>query len=305
MQGKSNSMASRQEKVGCAAVITQDFRTRAGDFFRRGDVVRVVGVSAGQSPFRVEAPAAGAGPGGPVRSARVGENVFAWADTPAAEQAVREAEAAAREGRLSLPRLNGQEERALRVLADGLSLPARTRAERHTSSVLLGRLKRLGLAGDPAGVTAEGTRWLAERAPKGGAVPAPTHGLEPISYEDLFARLKAQGVEPVDYAFRCIVCGAVQSMRSLTRAGATDDEAEIFIGYSCVGRLSGAGAWKPGSSTPGCDWTIGGLLGSLGRGILVSRDGKTHARFYLASPEEAAELARRGGDPFLPNRSAT
>lgn len=122
---------------------------------------------------------------------------------------------------------------------------------------------------------------------------------ERITHKALLARLEAQGVKKSgDYAFRCVVCNTVQSMRSLKLAGCPDEHLEGCIGFSCVGRWTNAGPWTLGSLQVGCDWTIGGLFGALGRGIIVEFEGSDCARFDVATPEEAQELERRGGEPF-------
>ena len=130
-----------------------------------------------------------------------------------------------------------------------------------------------------------------------------------MSMDEFLAELEAQGVpKSGDYAFRCVMCNTVQSMRSLVRAGATPDTAEKQIGYSCVGRFTNAGPWTPKdverAKVPGCDWTIGGLFGSLGRGVVVIRDGRKHPLFHLATPAEAQKLAAQGGEPFRPEGGA-
>ena len=130
-----------------------------------------------------------------------------------------------------------------------------------------------------------------------------------MTTDGFFAELDAQGVaKSADYAFRCVMCNTVQSMRSFVRAGATPETAEQQIGFSCVGRFTDAGAWNPKDAerakVPGCDWTIGGLFGSLGRGVVVIREGRKHPRFHLATPEEAQTLAARGGEPFRPEGGA-
>lgn len=130
-----------------------------------------------------------------------------------------------------------------------------------------------------------------------------------MTMDGFLAELEAQGVPKTgDYAFRCVMCNTVQSMRSFVRAGATPDTAEAQVGFSCVGRHTDAGPWDPKDAerakVPGCDWTIGGLFGSLGRGVVVMRDGRSHPRFHLATPAEAQKLAAQGGEPFRPERGA-
>lgn len=132
---------------------------------------------------------------------------------------------------------------------------------------------------------------------------------ERLTIEQFHERLKAQGVPVNDWAFRCVMCNTVQSMRSLVEvAKCSPEQAEGSIGYSCFGRFTKAGAWDSKKAkrraVPGCDWTCGGLFGALGRGVVVTRDGVDHARFFIATPEEAAELARRAGQPFRPELAA-
>lgn len=136
---------------------------------------------------------------------------------------------------------------------------------------------------------------------------APSDTRVRMTHEEFLTALAAQGVAMSgDYAFRCVVCGTVQSMRSWVAAGESTDTAEVSVGFSCVGRARSisAGAWDDTPArrlVPGCDWTLGGLFGGLGREIVVTRAGKDHVRFQLASPAEAQELARRGGQSYRPD----
>lgn len=109
---------------------------------------------------------------------------------------------------------------------------------------------------------------------------------------EFLAALKAQGVPRQHLAFRCVMCGTIQSMASLIRAGAGKDQdaVERFLGFSCVGRWTNAGPHKP--KTPpgrGCDWTLGGLF-TIHQLEVIGEDGKVHPRFELATPEEAKAL---------------
>lgn len=117
---------------------------------------------------------------------------------------------------------------------------------------------------------------------------------ERISIAEFHARCKAQGVSAVQHvATKCPVCGTVQSMASLIKAGAPADRVENLIGFSCEGRFSGAGAWdsknKARTAARGCDWTLGGLL-RVHRLTVVDESGEEHPRFELATPEEARAL---------------
>lgn len=115
-----------------------------------------------------------------------------------------------------------------------------------------------------------------------------------ITVEQFHTELKAQGVSKEDLAFKCVVCGTIQSMRDLVKAGAGKDfeDVEKYIGFSCVGRWTGSGPYKKGSSYgKGCDWTLGGLF-RIHRLEVVTPDGEHHPRFELATPEEARAHAK-------------
>ena len=97
------------------------------------------------------------------------------------------------------------------------------------------------------------------------------NGVERIPVSELHARLKAQGVSnPNHCAFVCPICGTVQSMASLVKAGASPNAALRMIGFSCEGRLTNAGEWPSDANKTtkarkrrqvrGCDWTLGGMF---------------------------------------------
>ena len=114
---------------------------------------------------------------------------------------------------------------------------------------------------------------------------------ERIDMEEFQRRVRAQGVSREHYAFVCPICGTVQSLALLLKY-APPEHADRAIGFSCVGRFSGAGAWtgKPNPAAPGCNWTLGGLL------QMHMLEVETVPWFRLASPAEAqalmAEVAR-------------
>jgi len=119
-----------------------------------------------------------------------------------------------------------------------------------------------------------------------------------ITLSEFHEQLKAQGVQRDHLAFKCPICGTVQSATDLIAAGAGADfdAVERFLGFSCVGRWRGSGPWreddKPGR---GCDWTLGGLL-QLHDLEVVTEDGRAHPRFEPVSAEEAqAHRAKQGG----------
>lgn len=116
---------------------------------------------------------------------------------------------------------------------------------------------------------------------------------ERIDVAEFHRRLKAQGVSNSNhFALVCPICGTAQSMASLVAAGATPDQAERQIGFSCEGRLTGAGPWseKPKRrKVRGCDWSLGGLF-RVHKLEVLTEDGEANPRFEVATPEQAQAL---------------
>jgi hypothetical protein len=117
-----------------------------------------------------------------------------------------------------------------------------------------------------------------------------------ITVDQFQLELKAQGVKSHhDFAFRCPVCKTVQSARDLIKAGAGQNFAQVekYLAFSCVGRFTGAGAWKKDEAPGrGCNWTLGGLF-QLHKLTVTTPDGERHPRFELATPEEAQAHAAK------------
>lgn len=120
-----------------------------------------------------------------------------------------------------------------------------------------------------------------------------------ITVQEFHAEIAAQAAgRNEDIAFVCACCKTVQSARSLIAAGAgaTFEEVEKFLGFSCVGRWTGAGPAdyknaRPAAGKTGCDWTLGGLFGI--HRLAIVDEGEKHPRFELATKEQAAELAAK------------
>lgn len=118
-----------------------------------------------------------------------------------------------------------------------------------------------------------------------------------MTIPEFHAALKAQGVAREDLALVCPMCGTVQSPRDLIAAGAgADFEAvERFVGFSCVGRFTGAGSPRKQPDGQPCNWTLGGLF-QCHKLEVIDEDGKAYPRFEPATPEQAqAHAARNGG----------
>jgi hypothetical protein len=120
-----------------------------------------------------------------------------------------------------------------------------------------------------------------------------------VTHKAWLDELQAQGVPRKHVATKCPICGTVQSMASLERAGATEADAMASFGFSCVGRFTNAGPHKRGDPPgKGCDWSLGGLL-RLHEVEVVLEGGAISPAFEVASPDEAkalmAELERENG----------
>lgn len=116
-----------------------------------------------------------------------------------------------------------------------------------------------------------------------------------ITLEAFKNEVKAQGVERIDVAVICPLCDTPQSMRALIAAGAGATEADVekFIGFSCIGRFTGAGSGfaKDHPKGKGCDYTLGGLF-KLPRLMVLLPDGEKFPHFEIA-PKEQAEALRQ------------
>lgn len=121
--------------------------------------------------------------------------------------------------------------------------------------------------------------------------------MKKLTIAEFQSELRAQGVaRRKDLAVVCPICKTVQSTQSLINAGARDeDHAKRLIGFSCVGRLTGAGPVKRGDLPgKGCDWTLGGLF-QLHELEVVDLDRRANPMFMPATPEQARKLASENG----------
>ncbi|MFC3163101.1 VVA0879 family protein [Ciceribacter thiooxidans] len=120
---------------------------------------------------------------------------------------------------------------------------------------------------------------------------------EVIPVKEFHRRLNAQGVSGRQHvALRCPMCGTVQSATSLIKAGAGSDfdAVEKYLGFSCVGRFTGAGSPREKPDGEPCNWTLGGVF-TLHTLEVETTDGKRHPRFEVATPEEAQALEASHG----------
>lgn len=136
--------------------------------------------------------------------------------------------------------------------------------------------------------------------------------MKTMTIEEYHAALKAQGTKDrAELVMICPMCGTLQTGNDLIRAGAgkTFDDVEKFLGFSCVGRFTGAGSPRKEPDGKPCNWTLGGLF-STHKLEVVTPDGEKHPRFEVATPEQAqAHLAnterQRPGDSRYAERSCS
>ncbi|QQB32792.1 hypothetical protein I6I07_19290 [Achromobacter deleyi] len=88
---------------------------------------------------------------------------------------------------------------------------------------------------------------------------------------------------------KCPMCSALQNGLDFIAAGAGKDWDDVarYVGFSCVGRFTGAGSPRKDPDGQPCNWSLGGLF-QTHRMVVVTPDGIEHPHFELATPEEAA-----------------
>jgi len=120
-----------------------------------------------------------------------------------------------------------------------------------------------------------------------------------LTIPEFHSELKAQGVASHEnFAFKCPLCQTVQSGRDLidAGAGATFDDVEKYVGFSCVGRFTNAGSPRKKPDGKPCNWTLGGFF-QLHKLEVVDEDGRVFRRFEPATQAEAqAHAAKRASE---------
>lgn len=110
--------------------------------------------------------------------------------------------------------------------------------------------------------------------------------MKTVKIAEFLENLKGQEVPREHLAFVCPMCKTVQSMADLIAAGVKSEDADRYIGFSCVGRWTSG---KPPRKTPDgkpCNWTLGGLF-HLHELEIETEDGKKHPHFEPATKEQA------------------
>ena len=114
--------------------------------------------------------------------------------------------------------------------------------------------------------------------------------VETIKLDEFRARIKAQDVpDRTHAAFKCPMCKTVQSIKSFTCAGVDAETAEKYIGFSCVGSVTGAEGPRKAPDGKPCNWTLGGLF-RLHELEVIDDEGNALPFFEVATAEEAKAL---------------
>ncbi|MDF8363316.1 MULTISPECIES: VVA0879 family protein [Achromobacter] len=109
-----------------------------------------------------------------------------------------------------------------------------------------------------------------------------------MTLDEFHAACREQASCSEQTTVKCPMCGTLQNGLDLIEAGAGKDWKEVsrFLGFSCLGRFSGAESPRKVPDGRPCNWTLGGLL-QTHRLVVVTSDGEEHPHFELASREEA------------------
>lgn len=110
-----------------------------------------------------------------------------------------------------------------------------------------------------------------------------------MTLEEFHAACKAQASSGELTTVKCPMCGTLQNGLDFIAAGAGKDWGDVsrYVGFSCVGRFTGASAPRKEPDGKACNWSLGGLF-KTHRMVVVTPDGEEHPHFELATPEEAA-----------------
>jgi len=113
--------------------------------------------------------------------------------------------------------------------------------------------------------------------------------MKTMTLDEFQQACKSQGVPGREHiALICPMCGTIQSAHDLISAGAgaSFEEVEKYLGFSCVGRFTGAPAPRQRKDGHACNWTLGGLF-QTHKLMVVTPDGRHHPRFEPATTEQA------------------
>ena len=86
--------------------------------------------------------------------------------------------------------------------------------------------------------------------------------MKTMTLDEFHAACKAQAPSSDKIVFRCPMCKTLQTGADLLTAGAGKkfDDIERYLGFSCVGRFTGASSPRRQPDGKPCNWTLGGLF---------------------------------------------
>ncbi|CAB3890410.1 VVA0879 family protein [Achromobacter piechaudii] len=109
-----------------------------------------------------------------------------------------------------------------------------------------------------------------------------------MTLEEFQAACMAQASRSELTTVKCPMCSTLQNGIDFIGAGAGKDWHDVarFVGFSCVGRFTGAGSPRKEPDGKASNWSLGGLF-KTHRMVVMTPDGIEHPHFELATPEEA------------------
>ena len=112
--------------------------------------------------------------------------------------------------------------------------------------------------------------------------------MKTMTVAEFHEAIEAQGVPKEHFSFICPQCGTVQSADDLIKAGAGEnfDDIQNYLGFSCVGRFTGAGSPLKENDGEPCNWTLGGLF-FCHKLEVVDDEGEHHPHFEPATKGQA------------------
>lgn len=125
--------------------------------------------------------------------------------------------------------------------------------------------------------------------------------MKTMTLDDFQAECMERFPSSLQTAVKCPMCETIQTAQDFINAGQghSFDDVQGLLGFSCIGRYTGAGTPRAKPDGKPCNWTLGGLF-RMHKLEVVTPDGKAHPHFELATKAEAeahrAAQAANGGD---------
>ncbi|CAJ48892.1 VVA0879 family protein [Bordetella avium] len=110
-----------------------------------------------------------------------------------------------------------------------------------------------------------------------------------MTLDEFHTACKAQASSHELTTVKCPMCGTFQNALDFIAAGAGKDWGDVcgYVGFSCVGRFTGARSPRKDPDGEPCNWSLGGLF-KTHELVVITPDGTEHPHFELATKDEAA-----------------